>query len=67
MAKRSTRNKIRLQVAKAFDNIGKAQGNLAYAAALAEDRHPDLNKYLPEIMVSLETVRRVTEDLYDIL
>ena len=56
MAQRSTRNKIRWQVDQALVDLRTAQIHLLQLAALAEDRSPVIDEFLPVITASLETV-----------
>lgn len=64
MAQRSTRNKIRFQVKSAGEDLIRAQTHFAQAAALAEDQHPKLDEYLPEIMNTVKAVIEVTDQMY---
>ncbi len=61
MATRSTRNKIKFQVDGAFNNLYEAQKHLTNIASLADERSDYIDKFLPPIMVSLETMLDVMD------
>jgi len=71
MAKRTTRNKIRVTTTRAIndmkasaESLERAQEHLAYVAAMANYHSEHINKYLPKIMAANKNLIEVVELFY---
>jgi len=65
MANRTTRNKVRFQGEACLIDLKKAQVHLVQIGALADNRSDDINKYLPNLVVTLEMLIKLVEDFHE--
>jgi hypothetical protein len=58
----STRNKIRLQLEHAADDVDEVLYHLKHADDVAEGRHPRLSGFLPPLVEGLEQLKKILLD-----
>lgn len=67
MAKRSTRNKLRVQCHEAQGSLKKAQRHLTYLASLGVDGSPYIDEHLPVIMTYLDIIIKGVDRFEELL